>query len=263
MLYTNNDSHITATPARTGARKTASLPSSITGAQQNDVLRALPGSELEALFGELELVALTAGQQLYVIGSAIEYAYFPVSAIISLQYYTEDGVTTEIAVIGREGVAGGVMYAGELASNTAVVQAPGHAYRLKADTLRAAFSAGGAFAYQLMRYTSCLFAQLAQNVVGSRHSSIEQKLCRWLLERADRTTGDELRVTQELIATMLGVRRESITAAAGKLQDEGLIHCRRGIIVVLDRERMEDYAGSCYAAARVTAAPHSAASHSH
>jgi CRP-like cAMP-binding protein len=226
-------------------------PVCLTGLQQNELLRGLPGEELEGLFGELELVTLAAGKRLYDFGDTIEYTYFPTNAIVSLQYISEDGVSTEIAVVGREGVAGMAMYQGERASNTAVVQCAGYAYRLKTEALRAAFGAGGMLAQQLMRYTSSLFVQLAQNVVSSRHSSIEQKFCRWLLERLDRSDTAELKVTQEMIANLLGVRRESITAAACKLQGDGAIQCRRGVIAILDRALLERSAGVCYFAPRL------------
>ncbi|WP_229490499.1 Crp/Fnr family transcriptional regulator [Pseudoduganella namucuonensis] len=235
-------------------------PISITGAQQNDLLRVLPRGDLERLFEHLELVQLPVGKHLYDFGEKIEFAYFPTNAIVSLQYINEDGATTEIAVVGREGVLGVTMYRGEQASNTAVVTTPGYGYRMRTEALRDAFAEGGMMAQQLMRYTSCMFAQLAQNVVSSRHSSIEQKLCRWLLERLDRSSCDELKVTQELIANLVGVRRESITAAAGKLQTDGIIQCRRGVIAVLDREALEEAAGSCYFASRM-AAPETLASH--
>jgi CRP-like cAMP-binding protein len=235
---------------RAARAKAAPQGISITGVQQNELLRALPLAELERLMPELELVALPSGKHLYDFGDKIEYSYFPTTAIVSLQYVNEDGITTEIAVVGREGVAGVAMYKGERASNTAVVQAAGYGYRLRTDALRAQFAEGGMLAQQLMRYTSCLFAQLAQNVVSSRHSSIEQKLCRWLLERLDRSPSSELKVTQELIANLLGVRRESITAAAGKLAADGMIQCRRGMVVVLDRDSLERCAGACYFAAR-------------
>jgi CRP-like cAMP-binding protein len=231
----------------------AAQPVSLTGAQQNELLRALPLADLEDLMAELELVPLSAGKCLYDFGDKLEYAYFPTNAIISLQYINEDGATTEIAVVGREGVAGLAVYRGEQASHTAVVTGAGYGYRLKSETLRQLFAEGGELAQQLMRYTSSMFAQLAQNVVSSRHSSIEQKLCRWLLERLDRSTGNELKATQETIANLLGVRRESITAAACKLQQEGIIQCRRGVIVVVDRSGLEINAGGCYFAARMTA----------
>ena len=223
---------------------------SLIGAQQNDLLRALTRDDLVALFADLELVALPAGKHLFDFGDTVEYSYFPTNAIVSLQYMMEDGATTEIAVVGCEGVVGVALYPTERASYSAVVQCAGYGYRLRTDVLREAFYSGGPLAQQLMRYTSAMFAQLAQNVAGSRHSSIEQKLCRWLLERLDRSQTNELKVTQEMIANMLGVRRESITGAAGKLSEEGLIAYRRGCVTVLDRDMMERRAGSCYQAAR-------------
>lgn len=238
-----NTQHI-AVPSRTA------LPVSLAGAQQNDLLRALPREELESLFPHLELVQLPAGKELYGFGDRLDYAYLPTNAIISLQYINEEGATTEIAMIGREGIAGAAMYPDERATNTAIVQCAGYAYRINTDVLREAFRTGGMLAQQLMRHTSIMFAQLAQSVVSSRHSSIDQKLCRWLLDRLDRSLSAELKVTQESIANLLGVRRESITAACGKLQADGIIECRRGKIVVLDREALELGAGACYFAAR-------------
>ena len=228
---------------------------SLIGAQQNDLLRALTRDDLLALFGDLELVTLPAGKHLFDYGDNVEYTYFPTNAIVSLQYVMEDGATTEIAVVGREGVVGVALYPTERASYSAVVQTAGYGYRLRTAVLREVFYSGGPLAQQLMRYTSAMFAQLAQSVAGSRHTSIEQKLCRWLLERLDRSMGNELKVTQEMIANMLGVRRESITGAAGKLQEEGLIAYRRGCVTVLDRDGMERRAGSCYQARVSNAAP--------
>jgi CRP-like cAMP-binding protein len=222
---------------------------SIIGAQQNELLRALSREELVSLFDHLELVPLTAGKHLFDFGDKMEYAFFPTNAIVSLQYVTEDGGATEIAVVGREGVVGVSMYETERANCSAVVQSAGYGYRIKSAVLREAFFSGGALAQQLMRHTSALFAQLAQTVAGVRHGSIEQRLCRWLLERLDRSTSNELKVTQEMIANMLGVRRESITCSAGKLQEEGLIEYRRGTVTVLDRSGMERRAGGCYVAA--------------
>lgn len=222
---------------------------SIVGAQQNELLRALSREELVSLFDHLELVPLTAGKHLFDFGDKMEYAFFPTNAIVSLQYVTEDGGATEIAVVGREGVVGVSMYETERANCSAVVQSAGYGYRIKSAVLREAFFSGGALAQQLMRHTSALFAQLAQTVAGVRHGSIEQRLCRWLLERLDRSTSNELKVTQEMIANMLGVRRESITCSAGKLQEEGLIEYRRGTVTVLDRGGMERRAGGCYVAA--------------
>ncbi|WP_038493010.1 Crp/Fnr family transcriptional regulator [Janthinobacterium agaricidamnosum] len=233
------------------ASKVASRPSvSFSSAQQNELLAALPRTALESLFEHLELVEMPFGKELYDYGSSLEYTYFPTTAIVSLLYVMEDGATTEIAVVGHEGVVGLSLVPGERAMCAAVVQSAGYGFRLKTQFLRDAFNQGGALPQLLMRYTNALFAQMAQNAVGGRHSSIEQKLCRWLLDRLDRSPSNELKVTQELISIMLGVRRESITAAAGKLQDEGLIHYRRGNITVLDRLGLEAYAGECYKVAK-------------
>jgi CRP-like cAMP-binding protein len=220
------------------------------GTQQNELLAALPRTVLESLFEHLELVALPFGKELFEFGGKMDYVYFPTTAIVSLLYVMEDGATTEIAVVGHEGVVGVSLFAGERAMCSGVVQGEGYGYRLKAQHLRDAFNQGGALPALLMRYNTALFAQMAQNAVGGRHSSIEQKLCRWLLDRLDRSPGNELKVTQEMISIMLGVRRESITAAAGKLQEDGLITYRRGNITVLDRSGLERYAGECYKVAK-------------
>lgn len=241
--------HPIAAPAE--AMQSTSRPVvSYSGTQQNELLGALPREDLEALFEHLELVALPFGKELFECGSKLEYVVFPTTAIVSLLYVMEDGATTEIAVVGHEGAVGVSLFMGDCATCSAVVQSAGYGYRLKAQFLRDAIAHGGALPQLLMRYTNALFAQMAQNAVGGRHSSIEQKLCRWLLDRLDRSTSNELKVTQELISIMLGVRRESITAAAGKLQDEGLIQYRRGNITVLDRHGLEDYAGECYKVAK-------------
>lgn len=238
-------------PVGAGDLPVASRPVvSYSGTQQNELLAALPREVLETLFEHLELVSLPFGKELFEYGGKMDYVYFPTTAIISLLYVMEDGATTEIAVVGHEGVAGVSLFAGERAMCSAVVQGAGYGYRLKAQHLREAFNQGGALPAVLMRYNTALFAQMAQNAVGGRHSSIEQKLCRWLLDRLDRSPGNELKVTQEMISIMLGVRRESITAAAGKLQEDGLITYRRGNITVLDRSGLERYAGECYKAAK-------------
>ncbi|MBB3120879.1 MULTISPECIES: Crp/Fnr family transcriptional regulator [Telluria group] len=243
----------TSRPLPMGERefKVASRPVvSYSGAQQNELLAALPREVLEALFEHLELVQLPFGKELFEYGSKLENVYFPTTAIVSLLYVMEDGATTEIAVVGHEGVVGVSMFEGERAMCGGVVQSAGYGYRLKAQHLREAFNQGGALPQLLMRYNTALFAQMAQNAVGGRHSSIEQKLCRWLLDRLDRSASNELKVTQEMISIMLGVRRESITAAAGKLQEEGMITYRRGNITVLDRAGLERYAGECYKVAK-------------
>nr|WP_315398539.1 Crp/Fnr family transcriptional regulator [uncultured Duganella sp.] len=231
--------------------KVASRPVvSYSGTQQNELLAALPREVLESLFEHLELVTLPFGKELFEFGGAMDYVHFPTTAIVSLLYVMEDGATTEIAVVGHEGVVGVSLFAGERAMCSAVVQAAGYGYRMKAQHLRDAFNQGGALPALLMRYNTALFAQMAQNAVGGRHSSIEQKLCRWLLDRLDRSPSNELKVTQEMISIMLGVRRESITAAAGKLQEDGLITYRRGTITVLDRTGLETCAGECYKVAK-------------
>src|SRR5471032_3247655 len=231
--------------------KVASRPVvSYSGTQQNELLAALPREVLESLFEHLELVALPFGKELFEFGGQLDYVYFPTTSIVSLLYVMEDGATTEIAVVGHEGVVGVSLFAGERAMCSAVVQSAGYGYRMKALHLRDAFNQGGSLPALLMRYNTALFAQMAQNAVGGRHSSIEQKLCRWLLDRLDRSPSNELKVTQEMISIMLGVRRESITAAAGKLQDDGLITYRRGNITVIDRAGLESYAGECYKVAK-------------
>ena len=240
-----------AVPVRAQRSKVASKSLvSYSGTQQNELLAALPRDVLESLFDHFELVTLPFGKELFEYGSRLENVYFPTTAIVSLLYVMEDGATTEIAVIGHEGVVGMSLFMGERAMCSAVVQSAGYGYRLKTQYLREAFNQGGALPQLLMRYTNALFAQMAQNAVGGRHSSIEQKLCRWLLDRLDRSPSNELKVTQELISIMLGVRRESITAAAGKLQEDGLIQYRRGNITVIDRRGLEQYAGECYKVAK-------------
>jgi CRP-like cAMP-binding protein len=247
-MYAANQTSVSASIPR-AMQQTAAPVVSLIGAQQNELLRALSREELLDLFVHLDLVPLEAGKHLFDTGEAMEYAYFPTNAIVSLQYVTEEGGAAEVAVVGREGVVGVSMYEQERANCCAVVQTAGYGYRIKASVLRQAFFSGGALAQQLMRHTSALFAQLAQTVAGVRHGSIEQRLCRWLLERLDRSLSNELKVTQEMIANMLGVRRESITCCAGKLQEEGLIEYRRGTVTVIDRQAMERRAGGCYSPA--------------
>jgi len=255
MINVQNNATIAPVPRRLPAGadqvKASSRPVvTYSGTQQNELLAALPRDILESLFEHLELVTLPFGKELFECGGTMDYVYFPTTAIVSLLYVMEDGATTEIAVVGHEGVIGVSLFDGERAMCSAVTQAAGYGYRMKTQHLRAAFSQGGALPALLMRYNTALFAQMAQNAVGGRHSSIEQKLCRWLLDRLDRSPGNALKVTQEMISIMLGVRRESITAAAGKLQDEGLITYRRGNITVLDRSALEAYAGECYKVAK-------------
>jgi len=242
----------TAPGAVPGAKRPAKSPPRInfSSARQNELLGALPQAALIELAEHLELVELPFGKELFEYGNTLEYVYFPTTSIVSLLYVMEDGATTEIAVVGHEGVAGLSLVTGERAMCSAVVQSAGYGYRMKTQHLRDAFNRGGMLPQLLMRYSNALFAQMAQNAVGGRHSSIEQKLSRWLLDRLDRSPSNELKVTQEMISIMLGVRRESITAAAGKLQDDGLIQYRRGNITVLNRPALELAAGECYKVAK-------------
>lgn len=220
------------------------------GPIQNDLLAALPADELALLLPHLEFVHLPFDKELYAYGSKLTHVYFPTTAIVALLYVLADGGVTEIGVIGHEGLLGISTLMGESALGTAMVQSAGHAYRMKASVLRDVCSHGGKLQQLLMRYTQALFAQMAQNSVCGRHYSIDQQLSRWLLDRLDRLPSNELKVTQEMIANMLGVRRESVTEAAGKLQQEGLIQYRRGNITVLDREGLEMHAGECYRVAK-------------
>ena len=222
-----------------------------TSLTRNDLLAALSRDDAERLFAHLDLVTLAADRELFDYGDKLDYAYFPTTAIVSLQFATRDGGSTEIAVIGHEGAVGLSLLTGERASYSAVVQGAGQAYRIPTSALRAACEWGNALPQLLLRYANALLVQVAQHAVSGRRCSIEQKLCRWLLERLDRTPGMALAVTQERIAIDLGVRRESVTAAAGKLQEAGLITYRRGHINAIDRPGLESYAGECYQATKL------------
>ena len=220
------------------------------GPIQNDLLAALPAKELAFLLPHLEFVDLSFDQKLHDYGDKLSYVYFPTTAIVALLYVLADGGVTEIAVIGHEGMVGISAVMGERAIGTAMVQSQGYAYRLKTSVLKEACNQGGQLQSLMMCYTQALFAQMAQNSVSGRHYSVDQQLSRWLLDRLDRLPTNELKVTHELISNMLGVRRESITEAAGKLQHAGLLKYRRGSITVLDREGLEAYAGECYKVAK-------------
>jgi len=216
--------------------------------RQNHLLAALPDAEYARLLPGLEQVALELGLALYESGGPQQYVYFPTASIVSLLYVMRDGSSAEIAVVGNEGVVGIALFmGGESTPSRAVVQSAGHAYRLKEDLLKAEFERGGPVQYLLLRYTQALITQMAQTAVCNRHHTVEQQLCRWLLLSLDRLPSNELTMTQTLIANMLGVRREGVTEAAGKLQAEGLIQYSRGKIVVLDRPRLETRVCECYA----------------
>jgi len=215
--------------------------------RQNHLLAALPADEFDLLLPELELVNMPLGWVIYESGAKLNSGYLPIDAIVSLLYVMENGSSAEIAVIGWEGLVGvHLLLGGDTTPNRAVVQSAGHGYRIKVGPLLRAFRAGGAFQRLTLSYTQALITQMAQTAVCNRHHTVEQQLCRWLLLSLDRTHGPELCMTQELIANMLGVRREGVTEAARKLQAKELIRYTRGHITVLDRKRLEDSACECY-----------------
>ena len=214
---------------------------------QNHLLRALPAAESERLFPHLELVPMALGDVLYESGTTMRHVYFPTTSIVSLLYVMEDGASAEIAVVGNEGMVGVALFmGGETTPSRALVQSAGHAYRLKGQILKEEFHRAAALQYLLLRYTQALLTQMAQTAVCNRHHSVDQQLCRWLLLSLDRLPSNKLSMTQELIANMLGVRREGVTEAAGKLQADGLIRYSRGHITVLDRPRLERQCCECY-----------------
>jgi CRP-like cAMP-binding protein len=216
--------------------------------RQNHLLAALPAADYERLLPDLELVPLQLGFPIYESGGKLGYVYFPTNSIISLLYLMEDGSSAEIAVTGNDGLVGIALFmGGESTPSRAIVQSAGHGYRLKAAVLKREFEQGGALQHLALRYTQALITQMAQTAVCNRHHSIEQQLCRWLLLSLDRLPSNELAMTQELIANMLGVRREGVTEAAGHLQEAGLIRYRRGHITVLNRSRLEKHVCECYA----------------
>jgi CRP-like cAMP-binding protein len=216
--------------------------------KQNHILAALPAADYARLLPDLELVPLPLGKAVYESGGKLDYIYFPTDCIVSLLYVMRDGATAEIAVVGHEGLVGIALFmGGESTPSRAVVQSAGTAYRLASNTLKREFEHAGPLQHLLLRYTQALITQMAQTAVCNRHHAIDQQLCRWLLLSLDRLSGDELVMTQELIANMLGVRREGVTDAAGKLQAEGLIHYSRGRIKELDRAKLEKRVCECYA----------------
>jgi len=217
-------------------------------APQNHLLAALPAEEYARLAPHLEMVSMGSGSQLYAPGVRMQYAFFPVSAIVSLLYVTEDGHSTEVAVVGNEGIVGVSLFmGGKTTISAAQVQSAGTGYRLSAPLLMAEFERGGPTMHLLLRYTQALMTQMTQTAVCSRHLSIDQQLSRRLLLSHDRESSNELKMTHEQIANLLGVRRESVTQAANKLQSSGLIQYRRGHITVSNRAGLEELAGECYA----------------
>jgi CRP-like cAMP-binding protein len=221
-----------------------------TASQQssNQILDALPSEERARLLPHLQLVELTLGMSLYESGDAQRHIFFPTDSIVSLLYVLADGASAEIAVVGNEGVIGVSLFmGGETTPSRAIVQSAGFAYRLAGARLKEEFNRHGQMLHMLLRYTQALITQMAQTAVCNRHHSVDQQLCRWLLLSLDRLSGNHLDMTQELIANMLGVRREGVTTAAGKLQRLGVIRYSRGRITVIDRPKLESLSCECYA----------------
>lgn len=214
---------------------------------KNYLLSLLPPEEIDRLAPSLELILLPLGKTLCEAGSTINHVYFPTTAIVSLLSVMENGSSAEIAVVGNDGIVGiAVFMGGETMLNRSVVQSEGYAYKLSANILRQEFNRSGLLQHVLLRYIMALLSQMAQTAVCNRHHTIDQQLCRWLLLSLDRLPTNELKMTQELIANMLGVRRESVTEAAGKLQSAGLIHYSRGHIKVINRNGLEQRVCECY-----------------
>jgi CRP-like cAMP-binding protein len=216
--------------------------------QQNHLLAALPAEVQDRLFPHLELVPLKLGAVLYESGDSLRHVYFPTDSIVSMLYVMESGASAEISVVGNEGLIGiSLFMGGESTPSRALVQSAGYAYRLLGQRLKDEFNRHGEMLLLMLRYTQALITQMAQTAVCNRHHSVDQQLCRWLLLSLDRLTNNQLTMTQELIANMLGVRREGVTAAASKLQTAGVIEYKRGHITVLDRPQLEQRCCECYA----------------
>ena len=214
---------------------------------QNQLLAALPAAEFESLAAHLEWVPLALGEVLYEPDGQLQHAYFPTTAIVSLHYVMASGASAESAGVGNEGVVGIALFmGGNTTPSSAVVQTAGHAYRLEGRLLKQEFNRAGLMQRMLLRYTQALMTQMTQTAACYRHHSIEQQLCRWLLLTLDRLPSNELIMTHELVASMLGVRREGISEAAGKLQQAGFIRYRRGHITVLERSGLETRVCECY-----------------
>ena len=216
--------------------------------QQNHLLDALPAAEREQIYPHLQLVEMPLGKVVYEPGDVPRYAYFPADCIVSLLYILEDGASTEISIVGNDGLIGLALFmGGGTTPSRAVVQSGGHAYRLPGQKPREEFHRNAAIRLLLLRYTQALITQMAQTVVCNRHHTVDQQLCRWLLLSLDRLPANELTMTHELIANMLGVRREGVTGAVSKLQRLGVIDHSRGHITVLDRPALERLSCECYA----------------
>jgi CRP-like cAMP-binding protein len=216
--------------------------------KENRLLASLPDPDYQALLSHLELMPMPLGLAVYESGGMQGYVYFPTDSIVSLLYVLEDGASTEIAVTGKEGLIGiSLFMGGETTPSRAVVQSAGYGYRVRGLVLKKLFESSGGLQHLLLRFTQALITQMTQTAVCNRHHAVDQQLCRWLLLMLDRLSSDEVLMTQELIGNMLGVRREGVTEAAGKLQADGLIEYSRGRIRVLDRARLESRVCECYA----------------
>jgi CRP-like cAMP-binding protein len=219
--------------------------------QQNQLLAVLPAVDRERLKSHLELVEFNSGDVLHEQGVALRYVYFPITTSVSLSYTMMDGACAEVALVGHEGVVGiSLVMGGDTASDRALVRSTGSAYRLSKNVFMAEFVRAGAMQRALLRYVQAMIAQVGQTAACNRHHSIDQRLCRWILRSLDCLSSNAIVMTQEIIATMLGVRREGVTKAASKLQQAGLIHYTRGYISVLDRAGLESRSCECYAAVK-------------
>jgi CRP-like cAMP-binding protein len=224
------------------------MPDPVHDPEQNHLLAAFSAPERERLFPHLQVVPMPLGKVLYESGDVLRYVYFPTNAIVSLLYVLADGASAEISVVGNEGLIGIALFmGGETTPSRAIVQSAGFAYRLIGQQLKDEFHRSGEVQLLLLRYTQALITQMAQTAVCNRHHSVDQQLCRWLLLSLDRLPSNQLVMTQELIANMLGVRREGVTEAAGKLDKLGIIRYARGRITVLDRPKLEERCCECYA----------------
>jgi CRP-like cAMP-binding protein len=223
------------------------MVSSLHNPNRNHLLAALPAAEFERLAAHLEPMPMPLGQMLYEPGGQLQHAYFPVSAIVSLHYVMESGASASVAGVGNEGMVGVSLYmGGDTTPSSAVVQTAGDAYRLERRLLKQEFERSGPTQRLLLRYTQALMTQMSQTAVCNRHHSVEQQLCRWLLVTLDRLPSDKIVMTQEMVAGMLGVRRESITEATGRLQEAGVVHGRRGHLTVIERAGLETRVCECY-----------------
>jgi CRP-like cAMP-binding protein len=244
----------------TGLRQSAALESSREPARpaSNRILHGLPPQDRARLLAAMQPVSFSLGDVVCESGAQIEYIYFPTSAVVSSLYTTEDGASTEMFLVGNDGLVGVSSFlGGAVAPNSDVVIVGGDALRMKAGTLRDEFRAGGALQQLLLRYTQALIIQVCQTAVCNRLHAVEQRLCRWLLMCRDRVAGDELEMTQEFISHMLGGRRETVTVAAGRLQDAGLIRYSRGHITIVDRTGLESIVCECYPAVEAAVTPSS------